>query len=175
MSWEATSSVVNKSKQKGSAYLLILLLANHADGNGYSWYGVRRLALETRLKERNVRYLIRKLERSGELEVFIGKGENGTNLYRVTCVADKSEHPGKDCSPAKIAPRQGAGASPGKPALQPPAIAVAAKSKGSIKQSHGAEGSKTEGAESERRLNPRVGELMKGLVARMDKRARAGV
>ena len=34
---------------------------------------------------------------------------------------------------------------------------------------------KTEGAEGEDRLNPRVGELVKGLVARMDKRARAGV
>jgi hypothetical protein len=34
---------------------------------------------------------------------------------------------------------------------------------------------KTEGAEGEQRLNPRVGELVKGLVAKMDKRARAGV
>ena len=34
---------------------------------------------------------------------------------------------------------------------------------------------KTEGAEAEQRLNPRVGELVKGLVARLDIRARAGV
>jgi hypothetical protein len=34
---------------------------------------------------------------------------------------------------------------------------------------------KTEGAEAEERLNPRVGELVKGLVARMDRKARAGV
>jgi hypothetical protein len=33
----------------------------------------------------------------------------------------------------------------------------------------------TEWAEAEQRLSPRVGELVKGLVARMDKRARAGV
>lgn len=37
MSWEATSAVVQMSKQKGSGYLLMLLLANHANGNGYSW------------------------------------------------------------------------------------------------------------------------------------------
>jgi hypothetical protein len=175
MSWDATSSVVNRSKQKGSAFLLILLLANHADGNGYSWYGVRRLALETRLKERNVRYLIRKLERSGELEVFIGKGQNGTNLYRVTCVADKSEHPGKDCSPAKIAPRQRASASPGKPALQPPAIAVAAKSKRLIKQSHERVETREEQRPKPEGRDPRVGVMLKDLCARLERRARAGV
>jgi hypothetical protein len=139
MSWEATNAVVQKSKQKGSGYLLMLLLGNHADGNGYSWYGVRRLAVETRLSQRNVRYLIRKCEALGELEVFIGQGENGTNLYRVTLLPDRSERPGKRPSPAKltaakIAPLQAESTTPGNRASQTPAIAVAAKSNGSINE-----------------------------------------
>jgi hypothetical protein len=136
MSWEATSAVVQRSKQKGSGYLLMLLLANHADGNGYSWYGVRRLAAETRLSQRNVRYLIRKSEALGELEVFIGQGEKGTNLYRVTSVPDHSGRAGKSCLSAKFAPQQGASAPSGNRASQPPAIAVAAESNGSINQTH---------------------------------------
>ena len=136
MSWEATNAVVQMSKQKGSGYLLMLLLANHADGNGYSWYSVRRLAAETRLSPRNVRYLIRKSEALGELEVFIGQGEKGTNLYRVTSVPDNSGRPGKTCRTAKFAVLQGGSAPPGNRASQPPAIAVATESNGSINQSH---------------------------------------
>ena len=136
MSWQATNGVVQNSKQKGSGYLLMLLLANHADGNGYSWYGVRRLAAETRLSPRNVRYLIRKSEVLGELEVFFGQGEKGTNLYRVTSVPNNSGRTGKNCLSAKFAPQQGGSGSPCKRASQPPAIAVAAESNGSINQSH---------------------------------------
>jgi len=136
MSWEATNAVVQTSKQKGSGYLLMLLLANHANGNGYSWYGVRRLAAETRLSQRNVRYLIRKSEALGELEVFIGQGEKGTNLYRVTCVPDNSGRASKNCFPAKVARLQGGSAPPSNQASQPPAIAIATESNGLINQSH---------------------------------------
>jgi hypothetical protein len=136
MSWQATKAVVQISKQKGSGYLLMLLLANHADCNGYSWYGVRRLAAETRLSQRNVRYLIRKSEALGELEVFVGQGEKGTNLYRVTSVPDNSGRAGKSCRPAKFALLQDGSAPPGSRASQPPAIAVATESNGSIIQSH---------------------------------------
>ena len=120
MSWEATSAVVQMSKQKGSGYLLMLLLANHANGNGYNWYGVRRLAAETRLSQRNVRYLIRKSEALGELEVFIGQGEKGTNLYRVTCVPDNSGRAGKSCLPAKFAPLQDGSVLPQQPSVATP-------------------------------------------------------
>jgi hypothetical protein len=136
MSWQATKAVVQISKQKGSGYLLMLLLANHADSNGYSWYGVRRLAAETRLSQRNVRYLIRKSEALGELEVFVGQGEKGTNLYRVTSVPDNSGRACKSCLPAKFAPLQGESGPPGNRASLPPAIAVATESNGSINQSH---------------------------------------
>lgn len=140
MSWQATNAVVQKSKQKGSGYLLMLLLGNHADGNGYSWYGVPRLAAETRLSRRNVRYLIRKSEALGELQVFVGRGLKGTNLYRVNLLPDRSERPGEcpfaaKIAPAKIAPLQGADTPPCNRASQTPAIAVAAKSNGSIKES----------------------------------------
>jgi hypothetical protein len=47
MNWEESEAAVEKSKQKRSAYLLMVFFANHADGNGYSRYGVRRLALES--------------------------------------------------------------------------------------------------------------------------------
>jgi len=36
MNWEESEAAVQKSKQKSSAYLLMVFFANHADGNGYS-------------------------------------------------------------------------------------------------------------------------------------------
>jgi hypothetical protein len=100
MSWEGTSAVVQTSKQKGSGYLLMLLLANHAKGNGYSWYGVRRLAAETRLSQRNVRYLIRKSEALGKLEVFIGRARK-----EITCIGSHA-FPTIRAGPARIASLQ---------------------------------------------------------------------
>lgn len=102
MSWEATSAVINKSIQKGSARLMMLVLGNYADKFGFAWPGITRLAVDTKLSERNIQYLETKAIASGEAEVFPNEGPviragrskgQRTNLFRITlCEPPPSDH-----------------------------------------------------------------------------------
>jgi hypothetical protein len=103
VSWEATSAVIAKSKQKGSARLMMLILADYADPCGFAYPGIGSIAENTKLSERNIQYLIGKAVASGELEVFLkagpvirkgrSKGQR-TNLFRITfCRQPAPEHP----------------------------------------------------------------------------------
>jgi len=95
VSWEATSAVIAKSKQKGSALLTMLVMANYSDKYGYLWAGIKALALDTRLSERNIQNLNRRAVKCGELRVFPNQGPvitrsatpgaigQRTNLYRI--------------------------------------------------------------------------------------------
>lgn len=82
MSVQAMSWVIEKSHQKGSNLLVLLMIANHADTTGRSAYpAVGTLAAESRLSERGVRYILAKLERSSELVIERDAGPYGTHLY----------------------------------------------------------------------------------------------
>lgn len=80
--------VWDESKQKGSALLLLLAIADYAkdDGTG-AWPSIETLAKKTRMGRRNVQKLLRKLEDEGELIVYQGKGpkygQYPTNLYNI--------------------------------------------------------------------------------------------
>src|SRR5579863_4006594 len=87
MSW-----VIEKSRHKGSEFVVLLMIANHAhsDGTG-AWPAAETLARESRITARHVVRIIPKLEASGELEVHKGAGPRGTNLYSILglrCAAD---------------------------------------------------------------------------------------
>lgn len=79
MSW-----VIDYSKHKGSAFVVLLMIANHAhaDGTG-SYAGLDTLAREARITPRQVINVIAILIRSGELSMKRGKGPRGTNLYTI--------------------------------------------------------------------------------------------
>lgn len=100
MSARCTGNVWKHSRHKGSDLLVLLAIADYAkdDGSG-AWPSVALLAEKTRLSERNVQYVLRKLEESGELTVERHAGPRGCHLYNITV----SEVEG-----AKIAPVRGA-------------------------------------------------------------------
>ena len=85
MSFEATQAVRKHSKQKRSAFLLLLTIADYVNEKkgGVAWAGVPRLADAARMSERQVQRLTRVLENSGELQVLRQQGPHGTNLYKV--------------------------------------------------------------------------------------------
>lgn len=84
MSIEAMNWVWKHSKHKGSERLLLLALADNArDEDFIAWPGLAKLREKTLLSERNVRYLLRKLEEAGSIVTVIGGSEHGTNLYRI--------------------------------------------------------------------------------------------
>jgi hypothetical protein len=82
MSW-----VIEKSRQKGSNLLVLLMIANHAhtDGRG-AYQSIATLARESRLSVRGVQYILAKLESSSELVIERDAGPRGTNLYSLPFV-----------------------------------------------------------------------------------------
>jgi hypothetical protein len=77
MSW-----VIENSRHKGSEFVVLLMIANHAhsDGTG-AWPAAETLARESRITARHVLRIIPRLIASGELNVQRGDGPRGTNLY----------------------------------------------------------------------------------------------
>ena len=84
ISVQAISWVIERSKHKSNAFVVLLMIANHAksDGTG-AWPSVRSLARESRISPREVQYTLRQLESSGELETKVGNGPRGCNLYSI--------------------------------------------------------------------------------------------
>jgi hypothetical protein len=84
MSVQAMQWVIEHSQHKGSDLLVLLMVANHAGSEGWEcWPSVELLAQECRLSERNIQYILRRLEKAGELAVKHGGGPRGTHLYRL--------------------------------------------------------------------------------------------
>ena len=78
MSHQASSWVAECSQHGGSELLVFLIIANHchSDGTG-AWPSFQTIASESRMSVRGVRYIIEKLEKSGELVVKRTKWRNG--------------------------------------------------------------------------------------------------
>ncbi|MBX6391150.1 MAG: helix-turn-helix domain-containing protein [Frankia sp.] len=77
------SQVWEHSRQHGSALLVLLAIADFADDDGWAYPSIERLAEKARMSTRNVRYVLRHLEASGELMIVAGGGRHQTNRYRV--------------------------------------------------------------------------------------------
>ena len=96
------------SQAKGGERLVLLAVADHAkhDGSG-AWPSLATICAMTRFTERNVRYLLRRLEELGELAIEVGTGPRGTNMYHLTLPGwnpEQEEPEGAKIAPAKIAP-----------------------------------------------------------------------
>ena len=83
MSIVVLNEVLDSSRSKSTARLLMVVLAEQAHEDGVCWPGIARLAQRVNTSERNVQLLIRELEQAGELLVEQGAGRGNTNLYRV--------------------------------------------------------------------------------------------
>lgn len=103
MSIKVMTAVWAKSKQKGSALLLLLAIADHADETGKAYPSVDTLAGKIRMTPRNTQFLLRKLEESGELNIEPNAGRHGCNLYRILSMGENiSPSEGENISPEKI-------------------------------------------------------------------------
>ncbi len=84
MSIKVMSAIWDNSQQTGSALLMLLAIADHANDDGVCWPSVETLAQKARVKARQAQNLIVQLEESGELVVHRGRGRNNTSIYVVT-------------------------------------------------------------------------------------------
>lgn len=78
--------VWDRSRLGATELLLLLAIADNADDFGKAWPSVAYLAKKIRMSERNTRYLLNKIEATGELAIERGKGPRGCNLFRVQCL-----------------------------------------------------------------------------------------
>lgn len=83
MSLRVLTLVWEHAKAEGGDLLVLLALADEARDNGGCYPGIDRIAAKARMTERNVRYVLRRLEQSGELVVVPGGGRANTNLYEI--------------------------------------------------------------------------------------------
>lgn len=87
VSIKVTTHVWDHSKQRGTALLVMLSLADWSNDGGYCDPAIVTIARKVRIKERQVHKVLAKLVEAGELEVLVGKGhwtKNGpTNMYIV--------------------------------------------------------------------------------------------
>lgn len=83
MSIAVINEVLDSSRSKGTARLLMVVLAEQAHEDGLTWPGIPRLARRMNTSERNVQLLMRELEDMGELIVEQSRGRGNTNEYRV--------------------------------------------------------------------------------------------
>lgn len=83
MSIHVMSEVWRRSQHGGPHLLMMLAIADFADDIGRAYPAVSTLAEKCRVKSRAANYTIADLRDSGELEVRVGHGPRGANLYRI--------------------------------------------------------------------------------------------
>ncbi|MBP8291458.1 MAG: helix-turn-helix domain-containing protein [Caldilineaceae bacterium] len=84
MSVKIMARVWDDSMHTGSALLMLLAIADHANDEGVCWPSVETLAAKARVQARQAQNLIAHLVESGELAVQRGAGRRNTSIYVVT-------------------------------------------------------------------------------------------
>lgn len=81
---EATRYVWEYSKQKGSALVVMLALAKHADKNFEAWPSCQTIANLTKMSRRYVVKILEKLKKAGEI-IGVRTTKNGVVVYKIIC------------------------------------------------------------------------------------------
>jgi len=89
MSVRVIDRVWANSQQSGGGLLVMLALADFANDDGECWPSVPTLAEKSRLTEREVQYLLPKLEAAGELRLVRSAGGRRKRHRYIVTVAEK--------------------------------------------------------------------------------------
>jgi helix-turn-helix protein len=109
MSVQILSRVWNHSQARQGDLLVLLAIADFADDDGKAWPSVQTLGAKSRLSERQTRYALRRLERSGELKTLRNKGPHGCHLYQITIAENTgAKNAGGQKMPGAISDTRGA-------------------------------------------------------------------
>jgi hypothetical protein len=85
MSCHAVRAVLDRSEAKGSARLLLVILAEHLNQNTRRCDpSVATLARECKTSRRTIPRLLAQLKAAGEIEIHAGGGRNHCNSYTIT-------------------------------------------------------------------------------------------
>jgi len=80
------TAVWDRSKQTGTALLILLALADFTNDDGYCWPSIDTLAHKARCSRRHVQRLLKDISHGEgkEVEIRENAGPNGVHLYRIT-------------------------------------------------------------------------------------------
>ena len=104
MSIEAMTAVLQNSRAKGSARLVMVALAEHVNGQSVDWVvwpSVNRLAKLANIAPRNVMVHLSKLREMGEI-IEVGRGPKGVIKYRLNPSANSRPTPDEIITPDEI-------------------------------------------------------------------------
>lgn len=94
MAIRTTRRVWEHSKQKGTDLLVLLALADYEnESDGFSYPSIAALAKKLRMSQRNLRYVLQRLEDSGELRIERGGGRYHRSRYFLCLPGGKGEEP----------------------------------------------------------------------------------
>lgn len=99
MSNAAINAVVERSRSRGIARLVLVLLADRADDSGKTWCGTRDIAARANIGRANVARVLKELCGLGELAVEHGAGRHGTHVYRISPGIMAKPHQDEAASP----------------------------------------------------------------------------
>lgn len=99
MSIRVMSRVWDADRYAGGELLCLLALADWANDDGWAWPSIDRLAVKSRLSERQAIRVVAKLAREGALIVERGHGRGNTSRYRVVVGTPAAETKGDTVSP----------------------------------------------------------------------------
>jgi hypothetical protein len=83
MSINVMTRVWQHAQHKGSALLLLLALADHANDEGICWPSIQTLAAKIRMSERQTQRMLGTLIASGDVYAHEGRGRSHTSRYAV--------------------------------------------------------------------------------------------
>ena len=120
MSIRTMNWVWEHSPAAGNELLLLLAIADNADDSGgNAWPSIGTLAAKTRLSDRTVQRLVSSLVRLGLLQVTMGAGRHGTNLYRVVIHTGDNLSPRQSDTPTQLRRATGDTAVSPEPSVHP--------------------------------------------------------
>lgn len=108
MSVKIMSWVWDNGPDDKTDLLVLLALADFCDDEGICYPSIRRIAEKSRLTERGVQKVIRRLESGGFLKIKTGNGRHGTNTYALSKRAN-SVRGNEAGNPEHGAPEHGSG------------------------------------------------------------------
>ena len=101
MSIKVMTYVWEHSQQKGSALLTLLAIADHADDEGVAYPSIHRIAMKTRMTDRNTQLLLKVLQGSKELKILENQGPHGCHLFQLVMKTFQGEKFSSDKTSSK--------------------------------------------------------------------------
>lgn len=83
------------SRQKGSALLVLLAIADNANDQGVAWPSEKTIAGKARMSERQIRRIVHAIAEDGELAIEARRGRDGVvrNIYTVEATGQVDRRP----------------------------------------------------------------------------------